>query len=47
MYGIFEGQRGGAVKLHFVHSIRGFQNFLTIPIMNPLAGFMSGRVSKF
>ena len=28
------------MKLHFVHSIRGLQNFLAIPIMNPLAGFM-------
>ena len=33
------------MKLHFVRSIRGLQNFLAIPIMNPaimntLAGFM-------
>ena len=28
------------MKLHFVHSIRGLQNFLAIPIMNTLAGFM-------
>ena len=28
------------MKLHFVCSIRGLQNFLAIPIMNPLAGFM-------
>ena len=28
------------MKLHFVHSIKGLQNFLAIPIMNPLAGFM-------
>ena len=27
-------------KLHFVRSGRGLQNFLAIPIMNPLAGFM-------
>ena len=33
-------QQGGAMKLHFVRSIRGLQNFLAIPIMNPLAGFM-------
>ena len=26
--------------LHFVRSIRGLQNFLTIPIMNSLVGFM-------
>ena len=37
---MFEGQQGGAVKLRFVRSIRGLQNFLAIPIMNPLAGFM-------
>ena len=28
------------MKLHFVRSIRGLQNFLAIPIMNPLMGFM-------
>ena len=28
------------MKLHFVRSIRGLQNFLAIPIMNTLAGFM-------
>ena len=28
------------MKLHFVRSIRGLQNFLTITIMNTLAGFM-------
>ena len=28
------------MNLHFVHSIRGLQNFLAIPIMNTLAGFM-------
>ena len=28
------------MKLHFVRSIRGLQNFLVIPIMNTLAGFM-------
>ena len=28
------------MKLHFGRSIRGLQNFLVIPIMNPLAGFM-------
>ena len=28
------------MKLHFVRSIRGLQNFLAIPIMNPLVGFM-------
>ena len=28
------------MKLHFVRSIRGLQNFLTISIMNTLAGFM-------
>ena len=33
------------MKLHFVRSIRGLQNFLAIPIMNPLAGFMIPRVS--
>ena len=37
---MFEGQQGSAVKFHFVRSIRGLQNFLTIPIMNSLAGFM-------
>ena len=37
---LIEGQQGGVVRLHFVRSIRGLQNFLTIPIMNPLAGFM-------
>ena len=26
--------------MHFVRFIRGLQNFLAIPIMNPLAGFM-------
>ena len=30
------------MKLYFVRSIRGLQNFLAIPIMNPLAGFMIG-----
>ena len=28
------------MNLHFVRSIRGLQNFLAIPIMNTLAGFM-------
>ena len=28
------------MKLHFVRSIKGLQNFLAIPIMNTLAGFM-------
>ena len=28
------------MKLHFVRSIRGLQNFLAVPIMNPLAGLM-------
>ena len=28
------------MKLHFVRSIRSLQNFLAIPIMNTLAGFM-------
>ena len=28
------------MNLHFVRSIRGLQNFLVIPIMNTLAGFM-------
>ena len=28
------------MKLHFVRSNRGLQNFLAIPIMNPLAGFI-------
>ena len=28
------------MKLHFVQSIRCLQNFLAIPIMNPLAGFV-------
>ena len=28
------------MKLHFVRSIRGLQNFLAIPNMNPLVGFM-------
>ena len=28
------------MKLHFVRSIRGLQNFLAISIMNPLAGFI-------
>ena len=27
MISIFEGQQGDAVKLHFVHSIRGLQEF--------------------
>ena len=28
------------MNLHFVRFIRGLQNFLAIPIMNTLAGFM-------
>ena len=40
IFSIFGDQQGGALKLHFVRSIRGLQFFLTIPIMNPLAGFM-------
>ena len=32
------------MKLHFVRSIRGLQNFLAIPIMNTLAGFMINSV---
>ena len=34
------------MKLHFVRSIRGLQNFLAIPIMNPLAGFMIVRIKQ-
>ena len=35
------------MKLQFVRSFRGLQNFLMIPIMNPLAGFMmNGRWLK-
>ena len=35
------------MKLHFVRSIRGLQNFLAIPIMNPLAGFMISELAKY
>ena len=31
------------MNLHFVRFIRGLQNFLAIPIMNTLAGFMIRR----
>ena len=34
------------MKLYFVRSIRGLQNFLAIPIINSLAGFMT-RIIKF
>ena len=35
------------MKLHFVRSIRGLQNFLAISIMNPLAGFMIYSHAQF
>ena len=40
------------MNLHFVRFIRGLQNFLAIPIMNTLAGFMikmvhSSKLSVF
>ena len=34
------------MKLHFVRSIRGLQNFLAIPIMNTLAGFIISRYAQ-
>ena len=35
-----QSQQGSLAKLHLVRSIRGSPNFLAIPIMNSLAGFM-------
>ena len=35
------------MNLHFVRFIRGLQNFLAIPIMNTLAGFMILAYSNF
>ena len=35
-----KSQQESPAKLHFVCSIRGLPNFLIIPIMNSLAGFM-------
>ena len=34
------------MNLHFVRFIRGLQNFLAIPIMNTLAGFMISSINK-
>ena len=35
------------MKLHFVRSIRGLQNFLAINIINTLAGFMIFAVNTY